>query len=91
MSINKVGKGAEWEITNLEQEELLDLLWAYDEYVRQIITENEGEPVGVKEFYENDYQAKPLLFCDSCGYPQDENETYNNGWHCIKCGHKIGD
>lgn len=44
------------EITKLPRKEILSLLVAYDEYVYQICVENEGEPVGVCEFYEYDYQ-----------------------------------
>lgn len=44
------------EIKELQREALLDLLMAYDEYVYQIIHENEGEPVGVPEFYQYDYK-----------------------------------
>ena len=52
----------EWEdkkwgdIKSLSREELLKLLMAYDAYVWEIVNENEGEPVGVCEFYEYDYQ-----------------------------------
>lgn len=49
-------KKAWGEIKELPNEELLHLLSAYDEYVRQIVDENEGEPVTVAEFYENDFQ-----------------------------------
>lgn len=49
-------KTAWGEIKELPNEELLHLLSAYDEYVRQIVDENEGEPVTVAEFYENDFQ-----------------------------------
>ena len=44
------------DIMGLTRERLLDLIRAYDEYVRQIVDENEGEPVTLAEFYENDYQ-----------------------------------
>lgn len=52
----------EWEnkkwgdIKSLPREELLELLMAYDAYVWEIINENQGEPVGVCEFYEYDYK-----------------------------------
>ena len=49
-------KKAWGEIKELPNEELLHLLSAYDEYVRQIVDHNEGEPVTVAEFYENDFQ-----------------------------------
>lgn len=49
-------KTAWGEIKELPNEELLHLLSAYDEYVRQIVDQNEGEPVTVAEFYENDFQ-----------------------------------
>lgn len=50
--INKI-----WtEIMSLPKKEILSLLVAYDEYVYQICVENEGEPVGVCEFYTYDYQ-----------------------------------
>lgn len=51
-----ITKKAWGEIRELPNEELLHLLSAYDEYVRQIVDENEGEPVTVAEFYENDFQ-----------------------------------
>lgn len=44
------------EIKQLPREELLDLLFAYDEYVYEIIVENESTPVGLCEFYEYDYK-----------------------------------
>ena len=44
------------DIKQLDRSELLSLLVAYDEYVYQVIHENEGEPVGVPEFYQYDYQ-----------------------------------
>lgn len=44
------------EINELNKDELFDLLCCYDGYVWQVIHENEGEPVGVAEFFENDYQ-----------------------------------
>lgn len=40
----------------LPKREIIDLLAAYDEYVYQVCVESEGEPVGVCEFYEYDYQ-----------------------------------
>lgn len=43
------------DIKKLGKHELLHLLASYDEYVRQIIEENEGEPVCLAEFYEYDY------------------------------------
>lgn len=43
-------------IKKLDREELLILLQAYDAYVFEIVRENNGEPVGVPEFYEYDYQ-----------------------------------
>lgn len=49
-------KTAWGEIKELPNEKLLHLLSAYDEYVRQIVDQNEGEPVTVAEFYENDFQ-----------------------------------
>lgn len=50
--VDKVWK----EIKGLSDVELARLLKAYDEYVWQIITENESTPVGVAEFYQYDYQ-----------------------------------
>lgn len=44
------------EVRGLSDTELARLLKAYDEYVWQIITENESTPVGIAEFYEYDYQ-----------------------------------
>lgn len=44
------------EIKKLPKAELIDLLFAFDEYVYQVIYENQSEPVGVCEFYQNDYQ-----------------------------------
>lgn len=43
-------------IIKLPRKELISILAAYDEYVYQVCTENESEPVGVCEFYEYDYQ-----------------------------------
>lgn len=40
----------------LPKREIIDLLAAYDEYVYQICSENNSQPVGVCEFYEYDYQ-----------------------------------
>lgn len=50
------------EIKKLDPQEWLILLRAYDAYVFEIVRENNGEPVGVPEFYEYDYQeyAKEL-------------------------------
>lgn len=44
------------EILKLPRDELAKLLFAYGDYVYQVVNENEGEPVCVEEFYENDYQ-----------------------------------
>ena len=52
MEENKVAN----EIMRLPRKELLSLLIAYDEYVYQVVHENESEPVGVCEFYEYDYK-----------------------------------
>lgn len=55
-------KFIEWEdniwcdIKKLPPKEILRLLIAYDEYVFQIVHENQSEPVGVPEFYQYDYQ-----------------------------------
>lgn len=43
------------EIKTLEKKELLHLLASYDEYVRQIIEENDSKPVCLAEFYYYDY------------------------------------
>lgn len=43
------------EIKGLNKQELLHLLASYEEYVRQIVEENEGQPVCLAEFYEWDY------------------------------------
>ena len=43
------------EIKRLNKQELLHLLASYEEYVRQIVEENEGQPVCLAEFYEWDY------------------------------------
>lgn len=43
------------EIKELDKQELLHLLASYEEYVRQIVEENEGQPVCLAEFYEWDY------------------------------------
>lgn len=44
------------ELSELSHDELFKLLIAYDQYVYQVVNENEGEPVGVLEFWQNDYQ-----------------------------------
>ena len=44
------------DFNELEREELLNIIWAYDDYVQQVIEENEGEPVCLLEFVNNDYQ-----------------------------------
>lgn len=44
------------ELSKLSKNEIFSLLVAYDEYVFQIVNENQSEPVGVLEFYDNDYQ-----------------------------------
>ena len=49
-------KGFENELKNLPKDELIKLLLAYSDYVQQVVSENEGEPVCVAEFYEYDYQ-----------------------------------
>lgn len=43
------------EIKQLDKRDLLHLLASYEEYVRQIVEENEGQPVCLAEFYEWDY------------------------------------
>ena len=43
-------------LTNLNREELIDLCESYDNYVWQILNENEGEPVCLSEYIENDWQ-----------------------------------
>lgn len=48
---------AKWqELRDLPHEELFQLLMAYDEYVYQVVNENQSEPVGVLEFYQYDYK-----------------------------------
>ena len=44
------------ELRELDHEELFQLLLAYDEYVYQVVNENQSEPVGVLEFYQYDYK-----------------------------------
>ena len=44
------------ELRELDHEELFQLLIAYDEYVYQVVNENQREPVGVLEFYQYDYK-----------------------------------
>lgn len=44
-------------LTNLSRDELIDLCENYDSYVWQIINENEGEPVCLSEYIENDWQS----------------------------------
>lgn len=44
------------DFNNLDRDELLDIIWCYDDYVQQVINENEGEPVCLLEFVNNDYQ-----------------------------------
>lgn len=45
------------ELSKLSKDEIFSILVAYDEYVFQISQEEfAGEPVGVLEFYDNDYQ-----------------------------------
>lgn len=44
------------ELSELSHDELFKLLMAYDQYVYQVVNENEGVPVGVLEFYQYDYQ-----------------------------------
>ena len=44
------------DFNELGKEELLDIIWKYDDYVQQVINENEGEPVCLLEFVNNDYQ-----------------------------------
>ena len=45
------------DFNELSREELLDIIWLYDDYVQQVINENEGEPVCLLEFVNNDYQS----------------------------------
>ena len=44
------------DFNNLDRDELLNIIWCYDDYVQQVINENEGEPVCLLEFVNNDYQ-----------------------------------
>lgn len=44
------------ELSELSHDELFKLLVAYDEYVYQVVNENQSEPVGVLEFYQYDYK-----------------------------------
>ena len=44
------------ELIGLPKDELVDFIAAYSDYVQQIVSENEGEPVCAAEFYEYDYQ-----------------------------------
>ena len=43
-------------LTDLSREELIRLCECYDGYVGQIINENEGEPVCLEEYIDNDWQ-----------------------------------
>lgn len=49
-------------LTDMDRDELIKLCMSYDEYVSQIINENEGEPVCLAEYIDNDWQEiKELL------------------------------
>ena len=44
------------DLNELSKEELLDILWHYDTYIENFDYENEGRPVCLLEFVNNDYQ-----------------------------------
>lgn len=44
------------DLNELSREELLDILWHYDTYIENFDYENEGRPVCLLEFVNNDYQ-----------------------------------
>lgn len=49
-------------LTDMDRDELIKLCMSYDEYVSQIINENDGEPVCLAEYIDNDWQEiKELL------------------------------
>lgn len=72
------------DFNELSREELLDIIWAYDDYVQQVINENEGEPVCLLEFVNNDYQEMQEYYCINCGKPVEEPDAS----YCDKCFEK---
>jgi len=60
------------EINQLERDELLELLWKYDEYVQTISERNDGsQPVCLMEYYQNDFQEyleSSEERCKHCAY-----------------------
>ena len=69
------------DFNELSKEELLDIIWAYDDYVQQVITENEGEPVCLLEFVNNDYQEMQEHYCVNCGKLVEEPDAS----YCEEC------
>lgn len=61
-------------IDNLNREELLDLLYCYDEYVQGVVDRGDGVPVCVDEYYDNEYQD---LLADR---EQDEENYEMSSW-----------
>lgn len=45
-------------ISEMTKAEVVDLMWAYNNYVMDFDYSHGGQPVSLMEFYDNDYQEK---------------------------------
>ena len=66
-------------LENLSKEELKDLIECYNDYIIEWNEEHdEGEPVSIYEYYDNEYQN---WFCTECGKKKEDYE----GMYCDTC------